>query len=337
MTESINPNIRRKRKSTRSVEELLTGLKAQDRYALSEALTLIEREDTESHERAQELLSHCTSVDSASIRIGVTGSPGAGKSTFIEQLGLHLLEKGHRVAVLAVDPSSTRSQGSILGDKTRMADLSNHPDAYIRPTASASHLGGVSRSTKESIAVCELAGYDIIIVESVGVGQSEVELASHVDVYTLLLLPGGGDDVQGIKRGVVELADVILVNKCDGEREDLAKQSKKDYQGSVRLFSHDMSQWKVPVVLMSALQKEGISDAWDKMTSFVKQGRTSGYFTSRRKSQDETYIKTQSFRYVERWIEREFFNETDTHDKDDQQSLFQRTQNTLNRIKDKLK
>ena len=204
-----------------------------------------------------------------------------------------LTSLGKRVAVLAVDPSSTKSQGSILGDKTRMSSLSSDENAFVRPTASANILGGVARATKESIALCEAAGYEIILVESVGVGQSETELADLVDLYLLLLLPGGGDGVQGIKRGVVELADLLVINKYDGDGKLFAEKSKKDFASAVRLFHHDLEGWNVPVTLCSSLKKERIGDVWSHIEAFISLSRSQGYFKQNRILQDQKWIKNQ--------------------------------------------
>jgi len=306
MSKGINPNIKRQKKSDKSAEEYFRKLTTTDRYNLSDVLTIIESHTAIKQKLAQEILSLITDSSTDTLRIGITGSPGAGKSTLIEQLGLAYIAQGKKVAVLAIDPSSTKSEGSILGDKTRMTQLSNHSDAYVRPTASATHLGGVSKTTSESIAICEQAGYDVIIIESVGVGQSEVALADLVDVYVLVLLPGGGDDVQGIKRGVVEMADILLINKADGDRISLAKQSKKDFEGSVRLFSHELSEWSPPVLPISALQAEGIEDLLEEIGQFISIGKSNKYFSERRENQKSTYIKDQVTRYIEQLIESKY-------------------------------
>ncbi|MFT6334360.1 MAG: LAO/AO transport system kinase [Saprospiraceae bacterium] len=294
MGKGINPNLKLKTKTLRSVEQYLDGLKNRDRFILSEVLTLIESRNPSQRIIGDAILNSInTSANSQTIRIGITGSPGAGKSTFIEALGSMLTSLGKRVAVLAVDPSSTKSQGSILGDKTRMSLLSLDEKAFVRPTASANILGGVARATKESIALCEAAGYEIILVESVGVGQSETELADLVDLYLLLLLPGGGDGVQGIKRGVVELADLLVINKYDGDSKVIAEKSKKDFASAVRLFHHDLNGWNVPVALCSSLKKERIGDVWTTIEKFISLSKSQGYFEQNRIQQDQKWIENQ--------------------------------------------
>ncbi len=294
MGKGINPNLKLKSKALRTVEEYLDGLKIGDRFILSEVLTLIESRNESLRKIGDEILNAINaSANTNSIRIGITGSPGAGKSTFIEALGSMLTSLGKKVAVLAVDPSSTKSQGSILGDKTRMSSLSSDENAFVRPTASANILGGVARATKESIALCEAAGYEIVLVESVGVGQSETELADLVDLYLLLLLPGGGDGVQGIKRGVVELADLLVINKYDGDTKVIAEKSKKDFASAVRLFHHDLEGWNVPVALCSSLKKERIGDVWSYIEEFISLSRSQGYFEQNRALQDQKWIENQ--------------------------------------------
>lgn len=294
MGKGINPNLKLKSKALRSVEDYLNGLIVGDRFILSEVLTLIESKNASQRRIGDEILNaiNASSITNT-IRIGITGSPGAGKSTFIEALGSMLTSLGKRVAVLAVDPSSTKSHGSILGDKTRMSSLSSDENAFVRPTASANILGGVARATKESIALCEAAGYEIILVESVGVGQSETELADLVDLYLLLLLPGGGDGVQGIKRGVVELADLLVINKYDGDSKILAEKSKKDFASAVRLFHNELDGWNVPVALCSSLKKERIGDVWSHIEKFISLSHSQGYFEQNRELQDQKWIKNQ--------------------------------------------
>ena len=338
MNNGINPHISRKKRKEKSLEAYLDGLAAGDRYILSEVLTIVES-TSETHQAiAQQILATVRPADSEdTLRIGITGSPGAGKSTLIEQLGLYLVSQGKRVAVLAIDPSSTRTEGSILGDKTRMAQLSNTDLAYVRPTASATHLGGVSKTTRESIAICEKAGYDIILVESVGVGQSEVELAGLVDAYVLVLLPGGGDDVQGIKRGVVELADLLVINKADGDRLPLAKQSKKDYAGAIRLFPHELAGYIPEVLLVSALTGTGIDRLWEGVQSYVQQSKTAGYFVDRRRAQDQAYMQQQVVLYLQRIVAADAVVAADDYAKDgDQASLFAKTKLMLDSIAQKL-
>lgn len=293
MGKGINPNLQLKTKTVRSVDDYLKGLQTGDRFLLSEVLTLVESQNQDQRSLGIQILNALETDAQNTIRIGITGSPGAGKSTFIEALGSMLTAMGKKVAVLAVDPSSTKSQGSILGDKTRMNSLSTNKDAFVRPTASANRLGGVAQATKESIALCEAAGYEIILVESVGVGQSETELAGLVDLYLLLLLPGGGDGVQGIKRGVMELADLLVINKYDGDRKIISEQSKKDFATAIRLFHHDLEGWQVPVELCSALKNQRIGDVWSHVERFIDLSRRSDFFIEKREQQDQIWIENQ--------------------------------------------
>lgn len=293
MAKSINPNLKLKQKTSRSLEQLLLGLKEGDRFVLSEVLTLIESANPKQRQLGEQILNGLDFSSNLSLRLGITGSPGAGKSTFIETLGNHFIALGKKVAVLAIDPSSTKSQGSILGDKTRMQKLSVHENAFIRPTASANRLGGVAQSTKESIALCEAAGYDIIIIESVGVGQSETELANLVDMYLLLLLPGGGDGVQGIKRGIVELADMMIVNKYDGDSKVLAKQSQKDFAQSSTFFHHDLSGWRIPVALCSSTEDIGFEKIMEHITSFMQLSKKHSFFDDKRLDQNKKWLEAQ--------------------------------------------
>ena len=293
MSKGINPNIRLKAKSLKPLEYYIKGIREGDRFVLSEALTLIESNNRTHRQLGEEILGGIDLSQKDTLRIGITGSPGVGKSTFIESLGRHFITKGKKVSVLAVDPSSTKSQGSILGDKTRMPLLSTDENAFVRPTASANRLGGVAQATKESIALCEAAGYDIVLIESVGVGQSETELADLVDIYLLLLLPGGGDGVQGIKRGIVELADVMVVNKYDGDYKSLAERSRKDFAMANTLFHHDLDGWRVPVLLCSSLKDQGFDAILEKINTFESQSKKEGFFSSKREKQDREWLSAQ--------------------------------------------
>lgn len=341
MADSINPNIIRKKRKLRTAADYLSGLARGDRFILSEVLTIIENNQVDTHIIRDEILASITVNDAAhSLRIGITGSPGAGKSTLIEQLGLHYISEGHKVAVLAIDPSSIRTEGSILGDKTRMPLLSTDTNAYIRPTASATHLGGVSKTTQESIAVCEKAGYDVVIVESVGVGQSEVELAELVDVYGLVLLPGGGDDIQGIKRGVVEMADFIVINKADQERIQLAKQSRRDFQGSVALFPHELEGWTPPVLIASALEGHGIDAIAVTIAEFVGKGKAQGYYEQRRAAQEANYLKNRIHQTIANQVQL-IYDKMKKADEmalqvEDHRSIFAKIQLIVSQIQSKL-
>jgi len=294
MAKGINPNIKLKPRPLKDLDQYLDGLSRGDRFVLSEVLTLVESKNSTHRGLGEQILNSLDlSKAESTLRIGITGSPGAGKSTFIETLGNHFIARGSKVAVLAIDPSSTKSQGSILGDKTRMHSLSTNKNAFVRPTASANMLGGVAQSTKESIALCEAAGYDIILIESVGVGQSETELANLVDMYLLLLLPGGGDGVQGIKRGIVELADMMIVNKYDGDYKLLAERSRKDFAMSSSLFHHDLEQWKVPVELCSSTKDIGFDSILDQIDTYTSLSKENSFFNKKRKDQDQKWLSQQ--------------------------------------------
>ena len=239
-----------------------------DRRALAKAITLVESTRADHGEQAVQLLAELMPHTGKSIRIGVSGAPGVGKSTFIESLGNYLTGQGHQVAVLAVDPTSAVSGGSILGDKTRMEALSVNPKAFVRPSPAGTTLGGVTRRTRESLLLCEAAGYDVIIVETVGVGQSETAVSDMTDMFLLLLSPGGGDDLQGIKRGIMELADLVLVNKADGDQANLVNQTLSDYRGALQLMQARTPGWTPKVNSCSALEGQGIAQAWAVVEDF---------------------------------------------------------------------
>jgi len=286
---SVNPDaakkfIKRKRKLL-SVDEYVSGILKGDVMILSRAVTLLESSRPDHQKLAQEIISKCLLHSGNSIRIGITGVPGAGKSTFIEAIGLNIIEKGHRVAVLAIDPSSERSKGSILGDKTRMEKLSIEKDAYIRPSASAGSLGGVARKTRETIILCEAAGFDTIIIETVGVGQSETVVHSMVDFFLLLMLAGAGDELQGIKRGIMEMADAIAINKADGSNLEKASQAKAQYQSALHLFPLPESGWEPKVKTCSALNNTGIEEILEMINEYVSLTKENGFFEANRRGQ----------------------------------------------------
>lgn len=249
------------------VDALLTGVLEDRRPVLARAITLLESTNPAHREKAQQLLLGALPHSGGALRIGITGVPGVGKSTFIESFGLYLVEQGHKVAVLAVDPSSTRTGGSILGDKTRMATLSTEPRAYIRPSPTSGTLGGVAKATRESMVLLEAAGFDVILVETVGVGQSEVTVAGMVDCFTFLTLARTGDQLQGIKKGVLELADVVAVNKADGPHVKDAQRAARELSAALRLVRPADAVWKVPVLTMSGLEAEGLDRFWDAVRS----------------------------------------------------------------------
>jgi LAO/AO transport system kinase len=245
-----------------SVDQLAAGVLAGDRTALGRAITLIESTRSDDQASARELLARLLPATGKALRVGITGVPGVGKSTFIESLGRRLTARGTRLAVLAVDPSSVRTGGSILGDKTRMQELARDPLAFVRPSPSRGSLGGVARRTRESISLCEAAGYEVVFVETVGVGQSETMVAGMVDFFLVLMLPGAGDELQGIKRGILELADLVAINKADGDNVKAARLAKVEYGRALRLMPRKSGHWEVPVMTCSALLGEGLEELW---------------------------------------------------------------------------
>ena len=267
------------------LQDLIDGLSQGNRVFLSRAITLVESKRADDRKLSAELIDKITGTGNKSLRIGITGVPGVGKSTFIEAFGKMLTSIGKKVAVLSIDPSSNRTRGSILGDKTRMDELSRDSNAFIRPSASGSSLGGVASSTRETILICEAAGFDVIIVETVGVGQSETVVKDMVDYFLLLMLAGGGDELQGIKRGIMEMADHILINKSDGNNLEAAKKAKKEYANAVHLFPPNEAGWTVPVGLCSAIEKTGIEESWSEIEKYETQTKSNGWFDENRKRQ----------------------------------------------------
>ncbi|SHJ31748.1 LAO/AO transport system kinase [Shimia gijangensis] len=259
----------------------------QDRRALARAITLVESARADHRAQASELLEALRGAGKQSLRIGLSGTPGVGKSTFIESFGMMLTASGLRVAVLAVDPSSARSGGSILGDKTRMEFLSRDPNAFIRPSPSQTHLGGVARRTREAVALCEAAGFDVVLIETVGVGQSETVVAEMSDLFLLLLAPAGGDELQGVKRGIMEMADIILVNKADGDLKTTAMRTCADYAGALRLLRKRPQdpQGFPKAMTVSAVEKAGLETAWEEMTTLINWRRETGHWDQRRAQQ----------------------------------------------------
>lgn len=276
--------MRARRQQGPSTEELISGILHGDRTLLSRAITLVESSLHSHQQQAQQIIERCMPYSGKSVRLGITGVPGAGKSTVIEALGKMLTAHGHKVAVLAIDPSSERSKGSILGDKTRMEELSVDPNAFIRPSPSAGSLGGVARKTREIITLCEAAGFDVVIVETVGVGQSEVAAHSMVDFFLLLQLANTGDELQGIKRGIMEMADMIAINKCelDRQRSELAA---AQFRNALHLFPMPESGWTVKVSLCSAYTKEGVEALWNSVMEYVTFTKQNGYFYHKRQQQ----------------------------------------------------
>ncbi|CUH66051.1 putative GTPase/MT1543 [Thalassovita gelatinovora] len=278
------------------IAKLSDKIVAGDRRALARAITLVESSRPDHREHAAELIETLRrKTDAQAVRIGLSGTPGVGKSTFIESFGMMLTEQGLRVAVLAVDPSSARSGGSILGDKTRMELLSRNPNAFIRPSPSGTHLGGVARRSREAVALCEAAGFDVILIETVGVGQSETVVAEMSDLFILLLAPAGGDELQGVKRGIMEMADIILVNKADGDLKPTAMRTCADYAGALRLLRkrpYDPEGFP-KAMTVSALEQDGLSTAWDEMNTLVNWRRETGHFTGRRAEQARYWFEDE--------------------------------------------
>jgi len=288
---NINLNFKRKKRQQRSSKEFVKGILEGNRVVLSQAITLIESTQTKHQELAQQIIEACLPYSGKSLRIGLTGTPGVGKSTFIDSFGQVILKENRQLAVLAIDPSSQLSKGSILGDKTRMETLSVHPNVFVRPSAAGESLGGVARKTRESIILCEAGGFDTIIVETVGVGQSETAVHSMVDFFLLLLLPNSGDELQGIKRGVMEMADLIAINKADGDALFAAKLAKKQCRNGLHLFPPKTSNWIATAELCSALEQTGLEIIWQHILSHQNQTTINGYFQKHRQEQAKYWLE----------------------------------------------
>jgi LAO/AO transport system kinase len=299
---NINPDVLtksvRKRRKRYSVEEYVNGILSGNMTILSQAITLVESSLPEHYDAAQTIIEKCLPHSSKSIRIGITGAPGAGKSTFIETFGLHITCEGRKLAVLTIDPSSEQTRGSILGDKTRMEQLGIHPNAYIRPSPAAGTLGGVARKTRETIVLCEAAGFDTILVETVGVGQSETAVHSMVDFFLLLMLAGAGDELQGIKRGITEMADLIAITKADGSNEQVAEGAKVSFQNALHLFPAKSSGWMPQVHTCSALKNRGITELWEIIMKYFDFTGKTGYFEELRRLQSKISMHNTIVEYL---------------------------------------
>ncbi len=281
---------RRQRKASMNHDDLLKGIRGGDLQALSSAITLLESSRNRDQKIARQLVSSCLPVQNKTVRVGITGVPGVGKSTFIEAFGQHVIDQGYKIAVLAVDPTSEKSGGSILGDKTRMTELSASPQAFIRPSAAGKSLGGVARKTRESIILCEAAGFDYIMIETVGVGQSETVVHSMVDFFLLLMLAGAGDELQGIKRGIMEMADALVITKADGENLLPARKAKKEYQNAMHLFPPNDNEWIPKAMVSSALEDRNIDKVHDTIESYLNTTRVNGWFDRKRREQDRYWL-----------------------------------------------
>lgn len=290
VSSQVAKHIQAFRKQEFSAAELIEKIILGDKVALSRAITLIESTNPIHFEKANEVINGCLPFANKSVRIGITGVPGVGKSTFIEAFGKHLTNIGKKVAVLAIDPSSTLSHGSILGDKTRMEELVKDEDAFIRPSASGESLGGVARKTREAIILCEACGFDTIIIETVGVGQSETAVHSMVDFFLLLKISGAGDELQGIKRGIMEMADAVVINKADGENIQKAKMAQIEFNRALHLFPMKDSGWQPKVTTCSSITSDGISEVYAIILAYISQTTDSGYFNANREAQNQYWM-----------------------------------------------
>ena len=275
---------------SQTIKQIAEKLKTGDRRALARAITLVESSRRDHRVQARDLISQILPFTGRSLRIGISGTPGVGKSTFIEVFGKFLTAAGHKVAVLTIDPSSKRTGGSILGDKTRMEELVRDPNAFIRPSPSGGSLGGVARRTREAMLLCEASGFDIILIETVGVGQSETTVAEMVDVFILLLAPAGGDELQGIKRGVMELADLVVINKADGDLKAAARRAAAEYKGALGLMRPKSRHWRPEVLMISALKKLGIDDLWETIERYRVARTTDGELEAQRREQSASWM-----------------------------------------------
>ena len=287
-----------------SQDQYLDGIKNGDKIILSQAITLAESSLTSDRKRADELVAHLLPGTGNSIRIGITGIPGVGKSTFIETLGKHITSEGFKLAVLAVDPTSTKTKGSILGDKTRMESLANNPDAFIRPSPTKESLGGVSINTRETVLLCEAAGYNVIFIETVGVGQSEVMVKEMVDFFLLLMLAGAGDELQGIKKGIMEMADAVVITKADGDNIKRTQQAQSQFKSALHLFAPSSAGWIPKVLTCSSLNDEGLTEIWKLIEEFQQTMKKTGYFEENRKLQKVNWLHHE----IKSRLESNFYN-----------------------------
>lgn len=328
--------IRNSRKKLPEAAKLAGDIISGDRNALSKAITLVESSRADHQETASEVIRHCLPYSGKSFRLGITGVPGAGKSTFIESFGNYLISANKQIAVLAIDPSSERSGGSILGDKTRMESLSGNSNAFIRPSPAGGTLGGVARKTRESIFLCEAAGFDVTIIETVGVGQSETTVHSMVDFFLILMIPGAGDELQGMKRGIMELADAILINKADGDNIERANLAKAEFTNALHLFPIPPSGWPPKVETCSAIEGKGMQNIWEMISDYRSFTNTNRYFQRRRKEQNSYWM----YQTLTEGIKLRFFkqpeimarlNELEEEIQSDEKSSFEAASEILNK------
>ncbi len=304
--ESVNRFLQ-KRKKKMPASWYVDGILKGDIPVLSKAVTLVESSRAEHQSLASEIISCCLPHSGNSIRIGITGVPGAGKSTFIEAMGGYITRKGHKLAVLAIDPSSERSKGSILGDKIRMEELAGDRNAYIRPSPSAGSLGGVARKTRETVILCEAAGFNTVFIETVGVGQSETAVHSMTDFFLLLMLAGAGDELQGIKRGITEMADMIVINKADGSNREKAELARSQFASAIHLYPFKESGWNPVVTTCSSIEKTGIPEVWDHIMNFCRNTRDNGYFNQNRNQQSRFWM----FETINEKLKQSFYRDPD--------------------------
>ena len=300
----VNPYFVRKKRRQMTTDEYVQGILEGNITILAQAITLIESNNPLHYAQAQEIIERCLPHSGKSVRIGITGVPGAGKSSFIEAVGNMVTSYNHKLAVLAIDPSSERSGGSILGDKTRMESICHNPKIFVRPSPSAGSLGGVARKTRETIVLCEAAGFDVIFIETVGVGQSETAVHSMVDMFMMLQISGAGDELQGIKRGIMEMADMMVITKADGENVKKAELAKAQYQGALRLFPLGESEWRPQVYTCSSLEGTGLEEVWQGVEQYLQHIELNGYFMANRNRQNKYWM----YETINETLKSSFYN-----------------------------
>ena len=301
----VNPYFVRRKRRTFTTDEYVEGILQGNITILAQAITLVESNNPAHYAQAQEIIERCLPYSGKSVRIGITGVPGAGKSSFIEAVGNMITSLKHKLAVLAIDPSSERSGGSILGDKTRMESICHNPDIFVRPSPSAGSLGGVARKTRETIVLCEAAGFDVIFIETVGVGQSETAVHSMVDMFMMLQISGAGDELQGIKRGIMEMADMMVITKADGENITRAELAKAQYQGALHLFPLSESEWRPQVYTCSSHMGTGLEEVWQGVEKYLEHVELNGYFTSNRNRQNKYWM----YETINETLKSSFYND----------------------------